>query len=148
MADEQNEKTEEATPKRREKERDRGHISKSQDFTSSLVLTLGVALIFALGNSMLEKIQEMLHIAFVSLIPSQISEDDFVSIMGPYFYYYVSIIALFFVLLAVGAVLILRFQTGALFAKEALKPNFKKLAPSSLLKALKDKFNDFIYEHY
>ena len=143
MADEQNEKTEEATPKRREKERDRGHISKSQDFTSSLVLTIGVALIFALGNSMLEKMQTMLHIAFVSLIPSQISEDDFVAIMGPYFYHYISIVALFFVLLAVGAVLTLRLQTGALFAKEALKPNFKKLSPSSMLKALKDKFNIF-----
>ncbi len=143
MADEQNEKTEEATPKRKEKERDRGHISKSQDFTSALVLTLGVALIFAFGNSMLEKMQTMLHTAFISIIPSQISEDDLVAIAGPYFTYYVSIVALFFALLAIGAVLILRLQTGALFAKEALKPNFKKLSPASMLKALKDKFNLF-----
>ena len=50
---------------------------------------------------------------------------------------------LFFALLAISAVLILRIQTGALFAKEALKPNFKKLSPATALKNLIDKINIF-----
>ena len=64
MGNEQNEKTERATPRRREKERDKGHIAKSQDFTSSLLLTLGVALLFALSPKMLETLQVMLMSAF------------------------------------------------------------------------------------
>ena len=55
MANEENEKTEEATPKRKQKERDRGHISKSQDFTSSLMLTASLGLIFIMGGKMQEK---------------------------------------------------------------------------------------------
>lgn len=143
MSNEQNEKTEEATPKRREKERERGNIAKSQDFTSSLMLTLSVGLLFSLGNGMLENLKTILREAFNSISPDSISESDFIGIIGPYFQSYVKITALFFSMLTIGAVLILRFQTGALFAKEALKPNFKKLAPSALLKNLGNKINFF-----
>ena len=46
MGNEQNERTEEATPKRKQKERDKGHIAKSQDFTSALVLTSALSMLF------------------------------------------------------------------------------------------------------
>lgn len=143
MANEElNERTEEATPKRREKERDRGHIAKSQDFTSSLVLSCGLGLLFAMGPSMLQKIQDIIQDSLTSLNPKQIP-DDFVSIMTPYFNSYISTVALFFALLCIGAIIILRFQTGALFAKEAMKPNFKKLSPAAAFKALIDRINFF-----
>ncbi len=143
MANEQNEKTEEATPKRVQKERDKGHISKSQDMTSSLVLTIGLSLIFAFGPSMLEKLKSMLYRSFTELNPNNISESDVVAIMGPYFTDYVSIIALFFALLVAGTIFVLRMQTGALFAKEALKPSLDKFKPSSMIKNLVSKFNLF-----
>lgn len=143
MGNEQNEKTEEATPRRKQKERDRGHIAKSQDFTSALVLTCGLGLLIVFGQSMLEKLKTMLTMAFSSLKPDLISDNDFFSIISPYFKSYVDITVIFFALLALSAVLILRLQVGALFAKEALKPNAKKLSPSSIIKALVDKFNPF-----
>ena len=143
MANEQNEKTEEATPKRKQKERDKGNIAKSQDFTASLMLAIGIGLIYAMGSNMLEELQIMLTNALSSLHPKNISTDNFVAIMAPYFSHYCHICLLFFAFLAIGAVIILRFQTGALFAKEALKPNFKKLSPSSAMKALINKINLF-----
>ncbi|MBQ7286641.1 MAG: flagellar biosynthesis protein FlhB [Candidatus Gastranaerophilales bacterium] len=143
MADEQNEKTEEATPKRKQKERDRGHIAKSQDFTTSLMLTFATGLIFIMGSGMQEKISTMLINTFSSLNPKNISNSDAVSILAPYLKHYCEIVVLFFAFLALGAILILRFQTGALFAKEALKPNFKKLTPAAAFKALIEKINIF-----
>jgi len=144
MSNEQtNDKTERATPRRREKERDRGNIAKSQDFTSSLMLTLSVTLIFAMGNNMLSSMESMLTRAFNALNPNNIPDDDIVSVMSPYFQDFISIVALFFILLVIGAIVILRFQTGSLFAKEALKPNFQKLSPSSAIKALLNKINIF-----
>lgn len=143
MANDQNEKTEEATPKRKQKERDKGHIAKSQDFTASLMLTVGVGLIFAMGNKILDKLSTMLSITLSNLKPSNISENDAIGILAPFFNYYVDITLMFFALLAIAAVVILRFQTGALFAREALKPNFKKLSPASALKNLIDKLNIF-----
>lgn len=143
MSNEQNEKTEEATPKRKQKERDKGHIAKSQDFTASLMLSLGVGLVFCMGGSMLENLQTMLSNTFRSLNPQNIDESEVIGLFAPYFGNYCRIVVLFFTFLALGAILILRFQTGALFAKEALKPNFKKLSPASAMKALIDKINIF-----
>lgn len=143
MANEQNEKTEEATPKRKEKERNKGHIAKSQDFTSSLVLTLSLGLLIIFGPEMLDKLKTMTFGAFNNLNPDNISESDIFTILGNYFKYFVQITALFFSLLAVGAALILRIQTGALFAKEALKPNIQKLLPANMMKSLLDKINIF-----
>ena len=76
MANEQNDKTEKATPKRREKERNRGNIAKSQDFTSSLMLTFGVALLCAMGPNMNKKLMSMLSDTLSSLHPKNISDND------------------------------------------------------------------------
>ena len=143
MGNEQNEKTEEATPKRKQKERDRGHISKSQDFTSSLMLAFSLGLMYVMGSGMQEKIRNMLVISLTSLNPKGISDNDFFAIVAPYFKYLIDIVVAFFAFLALAAVIIMRFQTGALFAKEALKPNFKKLSPANAIKNLIQKINIF-----
>ena len=143
MGNEANEKTERATPRRRSQERNKGHIAKSQDFTSSLVLTSGIALLFIMGSGMLEKMRVMLINAFTSLNPATISDNDFAVIFIPYVYNYIDIVVLFFLFLALCAIFILRYQTGSLFAKEALKPNFGKFTPSNAVKALINKFNLF-----
>ncbi|MBR5305256.1 MAG: flagellar biosynthesis protein FlhB [Candidatus Gastranaerophilales bacterium] len=143
MANDQNEKTEEATPKRKQKERDKGHIAKSQDFTSSLMLTFGLGLIMVMGSKMQDKLSAMLITTFSQLSPKNISNNDAIGILAPFVGYYADIVLLFFALLAIGAIIIMRFQTGALFAKEALKPNFKKLSPASVFKNLIDKINIF-----
>lgn len=143
MSNEQNEKTEEATPRRKEKERDKGNIAKSQDFSASLMLTLGVGLLFIMGSSMLESLRSILIESFASLNPNNISDNDFFSITAPYYKSYIQTTMLFFSFLAIGAIVIQRIQVGALFAKEALKPNFQKLAPSTAIKNLMNKINLF-----
>ena len=44
-------KTEEATPRRRKKERDKGNISKSQDLNSAVTISAGCALMIFLASS-------------------------------------------------------------------------------------------------
>ena len=53
------ERTEDATPKRREDERKKGNIARSQDMTSSLVLTSGVGLLIGLLPLMMEKMKNL-----------------------------------------------------------------------------------------
>ena len=96
MANEQADKTEEATPRRKEKERDKGHISKSQDLTSAPVLTSGLGLMAAMGGKMLEKIRTMLQVTLGNLHPDRISDNDFFAIIAPFFYNLCDIILLFF----------------------------------------------------
>ncbi len=143
MANDQNEKTEEATPKRRQKERNKGNIAKSQDFTSSLLLTSGIALIYAMGSGMLEKIQSLLMRTFSELNPNNIPEDNFIGLFAPFMASYCDLTVLFFMFLCIAAIIILRFQTGNLFAKEALKPTLNKLSPANAFKNLIQKINIF-----
>lgn len=143
MGNEQNEKTERATPRRRSQERDKGHIAKSQDFTAAIMLTCGISLIFLMSKGILEKLQSMLVNSFNSLNPKDISEDNFSLIFTPYLHNYINITAVFFIFLSICAIITLRYQTGALFAKEVLKPNFKKLSPASAFKTLIEKINLF-----
>lgn len=137
------ERTESATPKRREKERDKGNIAKSQDFTSSIMLTLGVGVMYALGPSILQNIQTLLYQTFTHINPNEINEMNAMGLFVPYAVMTGKILAPFLVILCIGAILVLRLQTGALFAKEALKPNIDKLMPANMIKALLKKFNFF-----
>ena len=143
MANDQSERTESATPKRRQKERNKGHIAKSQDFTSGLLLTCGVVLLSKMGGGMLEKLKVMMIETFSNLKPDNISESDPISIVAPFFRNYADITLIFFFFLALCAILILRYQTGSLFAKEALKPKLNKFSPASMVKQLLGKFNIF-----
>lgn len=143
MANDQSERTEEATPKRKSKERDKGNIAKSQDFTTSLLLTCGLGLIYIMGGSMMEKLKTMLTETLSNLNPNNISNNDVISILTPFYKSYINITALFFIFIGVAAIAILRYQTGSLFAKEAIKPNFKKLLPASAFKNLLGKLNFF-----
>lgn len=64
MADE---KTEEATPRRREDERKKGNVAKSQDMTSALTITSGVGLMFVLSPMIMEKLKNLLYYTLTHL---------------------------------------------------------------------------------
>ena len=104
------ERTESATPKRREKERDKGNIAKSQDFTSSIMLTLGVGVMYALGPSILQNIQTLLYQTFTHINPNEINEMNTMGLFVPYAVMTGKILAPFLVILCIGAILVLRLH--------------------------------------
>ena len=65
-----NEKTEEATPKRREKEREKGNIPKSQDLSSICVLISGFVLLYVFGNSIVSHLKDSLYYTFTNFSSS------------------------------------------------------------------------------
>ena len=140
MADE---KTEEATPKRRQDERKKGNIAKSQDLTSSLTITVGVGLLFALSPRILEKLQNLLYYTLTHLNPDEIETNDIITIFAPYAKITGEIMLPFLIGLAVATVIILRMQVGALFALEKIKPKGDKLSPSGIVQGLKKMLNPF-----
>jgi flagellar biosynthetic protein FlhB len=140
------EKTEKATPKRRERERDKGNIAKSQDMTSSVMLSAGIALLFLLAPNILQNIRSIMYETFTHLDPDHLPDISLMGPMGillPYAVTAGQILAPFFILLAIAAFITLRLQVGALFAKEALKPKIDKLKPVTMLKTLGQKINIF-----
>ncbi len=137
-----NEKTEEATPRRREKEKDKGNIAKSQDFTSSLMLAIGVGAFYAFSPKIFEQLRGLSYTTFTSLNPGHIPSDP-ISIFTPYAYMLGAILMPFFVILLIGAFLVKKLEIGNVFAKEVLKPKFDKLSPAQALKTLGQKLNPF-----
>ena len=143
MGNEAAEKTEEATTRRRTKERERGNVAKSRDMDSALVMAAGIALLAVFAKGMIQNIQNMLKETFSHLNPNQINVDNIMGLMYPYFYYLAVIVLPFFVLLLILAILIIRMDVGHVFALERAKFNLENLSPQRLWQNAKRIFNPF-----
>lgn len=143
MGNEAAEKTEEATTRRRTKERERGNVSKSKDFDSALVMAASIALLAVLGTGMINTMQGMMKETFSNLKYSGMDVTNVMGVMLPYFKYLAMIVLPFFVLLVIAAVFIIRFDVGHVFALEKAKFNLENLSPRRMLQNAKRIFNPF-----
>lgn len=143
MGNDAAEKTEEATSRRRTKERERGNVSKSRDMDSALVMVASIALLGVLGKGMYNNIQGMMRETFSHLDYSNIDVSNVMGLILPYFKYLAMIVLPFFVLLAIAAVFIIRLDVGHVFALEKAKFNLENLSPRRMLQNAKRIFNPF-----
>ena len=107
MGNDAAEKTEEATSRRRTKERERGNVSKSRDMDSALVMVAGVALLGIFAKGMIEKIQTMMRECFSNLSATPINMDNIMGIFFPYFKYLAIITLPFMVLLVIFSIIVI-----------------------------------------
>jgi len=143
MGNDAAEKTEEATTRRRTKERERGNVSKSRDLDAALVMVASIALLGVLGSGMINTMQSMMKETFSNLNYAGIDVSNAMGIMLPYFKYLGMIVLPFFVLLVIAAVFIIRFDVGHVFALEKAKFNLENLSPRRMLQNAKRIFNPF-----
>jgi flagellar biosynthetic protein FlhB len=141
LANSASERTEEATPRRKQKEREKGNISKSQDFNAALIVTIGVGILGAFSSNIISSIKTMLYYTFTHLNPKYISQDDILLILLPFVKALSQILLPFLVLLAISTVIIIRMQVGHVFAPEKIKFDLGNLAPSKFLQNAKKLFN-------
>ena len=137
------EKTQDATPKRREQEKKKGNISKSQDLSAALTLSVGVGLLVAMSQGILQDLKTLCYYTFTHLNPKSIETDDIIGLLAPYFDIIAKITLPFLLTLMVLGAIVVRLQVGSLFAVEKLKPDASKLTPSSILQGLKKTLNPF-----
>ena len=143
MANEGAERTERATPRRRQKERAKGNISNSRDLTSALIITTGVALLSMLSGYMLDKMKNIMVMAFTHLNPNEISTNDIIAIFAPYARACAEILVPLFLGIFVVGVLVIRMQVGKVFALDKIKPKFSNISPKKAINGLKKLFNPF-----
>ncbi len=136
-------KTEEATPRRRKKERDKGNISKSQDLNSAVTITAGCCLMIFLASKIISNTTELMYQTFTHLKPREIPHDDIIAVLVPYAKGTGDILLPFLLCLVILTAFSLRMQVGALLAIEKIKPSLQKLSPASILNGLKKMFNPF-----
>ena len=141
MANDADQKTEEPTSRRRNKEREKGNVSKSQDLNAALMVTIGIAFLGVFSKSILGNLQSMLHNTFTHLNPRSINTDDILAILAPYISSIANILLPFFILMVVAGVFIIRAQIGKVFAPEKIKFDLSNLAPSKILGNAKKMLN-------
>lgn len=143
MANDGAEKTEKATPRKRQKERDKGNVSNSRDLTSALIITTGVAFLSMLSGYMLDKMKDIMTLAFTHLNPNEISTDDIIAIFAPYLRAAAEILVPLFLAIFIIGTLVIRMQVGKVFAVKKVMPKFENISPKKAMNGLKKLFNPF-----
>ena len=141
MGNDAAEKTEEATARRKQKERERGNVAKSKDFESALVMAGAIGLLAVLAGYMYNTILNMMRDTFSNL--EYFDATNAIGMLYPYFRYYGFIVLPFFVLLVIVAIAVVRMDVGQVFSLEKVKINFKNLGPQRIMENVKRLINPF-----
>ena len=143
MGNDAAEKTEEATSRRRTKERERGNVAKSKDMESAMVMIGGIALLGVFAKYMYTNIQSMMHNTFTNLNPYSIDTSSIIGMLYPYFRYLGIIVVPFFVALFIFAIIVIRMDVGHVFSLQKAKFNLENLSPQRMLQNAKRLVNPF-----
>ena len=122
-------KTEPATPKRREEARKKGQVGKSREIPSVAVLGAGIVFLYFGGRHLTVSLGNLIHGTFVSV--SSIKEINFAvpGFSGQYLEEFLFLILPLLAVLVVVAIVANFAQTGFIWSVEPLAPKASKISP-------------------
>lgn len=123
------EKTEKATPKKREEERKKGQVAKSQDVNTAIILLFSFILLFVVGSFMKEQMLDLFVFIFTEQIHVTITVESTMTLLKEGLFYFARIVAPIMGIAVVAAVAGNLLQVGILFTTEPLKFDLKKIDP-------------------
>ena len=130
MADDSSQdKTEQATPKKREDARKKGEVAKSRELPSVAVLLSGLLTFVIFGTYMFGQIQNLMIKLFQLPISRELGVNDFLDFSGGMVMDFFMIMAPLFVIIVIVAVVTNVMQVGFMVTAENIMPKFSKLDP-------------------
>ncbi len=75
------EKTEQATPKKKKEARDKGSVAKSDDFNTALILLSGVLLTLFLGGAVMAQMKDTMGTLCKNLFYEDFNADTFITLV-------------------------------------------------------------------
>jgi flagellar biosynthetic protein FlhB len=138
MADQNNdqEKTEEPTPRKLEKAREEGNVSKSQELSSAVMLIISTLVIYFLGAWILENILGMFEHLFLMSAKPIPNANAAIAYIGAGLSTAVTVMIPILIILLMSGILITVVQTGVLFSTKALEFKGNRLDPIQGIKRL------------
>jgi len=128
MAEEQfQERTEQATPRRRQKAREEGKVARSQELNSAAILLLGAATLYFTGPLLAEQIEQMMSYIFTEAPNMDINVNTLVAFFSQRILTFFLILTPVFAILIAIAYGINILQVGFLFTSKPLEPKLDKL---------------------
>lgn len=123
------EKTEKATPKKREDERKKGRVAKSQDINTALLLLASFALLAVMGSYMKDNMLSLYATTFTEYIHLQIDFESTMMLLKEVLIQFALIVAPIMLVAFIISIAANLLQVGFLFTTEPLKFDLKKIDP-------------------
>lgn len=137
MADGQDqEKTEKATPKKKEEARKKGQIAQSREIPSVLVLLSALSVFYFAGSWMISQLSEVVRGIFNHLVQRNFGVESAQMLLGHIFLQLFILLAPLLAVIMVAGILANLMQTGFMLTGETLTPKLSKLNPLSGIKRL------------
>lgn len=130
------ERTEKATPRRREKARERGQVAKSQDLNAAAMICLGFTALIMIGPVMVGRIGEMMRHTMANAPTIAFEDHTFQMVFTNSVYDFLSAMMPLFIAMVVIGFGINVAQIGFRITPKAMEPKFDKLNVVSGLKRL------------
>ncbi len=127
----QEERTEQATPKRREDARKKGQVAKSMEVNSSAILLISLLFFYFGGSYMLDTMSSYSRIIFQNYDSVFLNPDNLQGYIQLAALAFLKIILPFIATIMMVGLVINYMQVGFLFTFEPLKPKFSKINPIS-----------------
>lgn len=125
------EKTEKATPQKRQESRKKGEVAKSQEVPSAFILFGAVLALYFLGEWYLERLMNLFQFAFQELFSSTLTVQNIPELMNELILEVVLLAAPIFIIAVVFGIGGTFVQIGFLFAPEAVMAKLSRINPLS-----------------
>lgn len=135
-ADDGQERTEEATPHKLRKARERGEVARSSDLTAALLLAVAAASVAYASPKLARALQANAIEAFHTAAQAQLSERDLLEALGLCAQRAASACAPLLIVLCGCALAFTYFQVGSVLSFEPLTPKLERLNPVAGLRRL------------
>ncbi|MBN4081336.1 flagellar biosynthesis protein FlhB [Caldithrix abyssi] len=122
-------RTEKATPKRRQEAREEGNIAKSMDVNAVAVLLVGILGLKFMGADLFEQLTQFMRSIYTSLSVTTLTTESIPNQTQDGIGYILPVMAPILGLMLVAGLGSNFAQVGFFFAKKALIPKFSKLSP-------------------
>ncbi len=140
MAEESfSERTEQATPKRREDARRKGQVAKSREIPSVFVLMGGASILFLFGSYLFQRLSDLMVRSFRQADVRSFSVQNIQILNGELIQSLLLILSPIFITVVVLSIASHYGQSGTLMAPETLKFDWSRLNPVTGLKRLLSK---------
>ena len=130
------EKTEQATPKRREDARRKGQVARSSELGSIAILATGLLALSGLGPYMFDQLGVFMIDALTNGVKVEINSTNLYLHTGSWVLGYARIIVPIVALLVVAALAVNYAQVGVLFTLQPLTPKAERISPFSGIKRI------------
>lgn len=123
------EKTEKATPKKRQDEREKGKVAKSQDVNTAILLLFAFIMLAAFGSFMKNGMTSLYVHSFTEYIHWELTTNTIMQLVREVFLEITKIVAPIMVVVLVAVTAANLMQIGFLFTTEPLKFDLQKIDP-------------------